>query len=116
MDSRFTMPISDARKKIYKISDEVQKPGVRFTLTERGKPRAIFMSYDEYDSMRETLEILSEPGIMNDIKRAEEEYKRGEYFTWEEVKKKLGWERALDETMLLRDKPKSNYKSKKKVK
>ncbi|MGB9660283.1 MAG: hypothetical protein ACPLY9_07220 [Nitrososphaerales archaeon] len=41
---------------------------------------------DEIDSLMESLEILSSnPKILKEIDKAIEQYKRGEYYTYEEV-------------------------------
>lgn len=73
MRAKTTIPITEARKRIFDIAEEVQKPGVYYTFTEKGRPKAVFMSYDEFDSLMETLEILSDPKIMKSIKQAEDE-------------------------------------------
>jgi hypothetical protein len=71
------------------------------------------MSYDEFDSLMETLEIMSDPELMKDIRKSEEEYKRGEYVTLDELKKELGYSSGA---FLLADKGKKKYKSDGKVK
>ncbi|MDD3734971.1 MAG: hypothetical protein PHO31_00635, partial [Candidatus Pacebacteria bacterium] len=67
-------------------------------------------SFEEFDSLMETLDILSDPTILDDIKKAEEEYKKGEYLTWEEVKGKLGFS-ANKEIFTLKEKPKKKYRA-----
>lgn len=91
MTIKNTLSISEARKKIFKIAEETQKPGNYYTFTENGRPKVVLMSAEEFDSLMETMEILSEPKIMANIEKAEEEYKKGEYITWDEMKKELGF-------------------------
>jgi len=91
MNTKTTLPISEARKKIFKIADEVQKPGNYYTFTEKGRPKAVLMSAEEFDSLMEDLEILGNPETMAEIKKAEEEIKRGEYITLDELKKELDY-------------------------
>ena len=55
-----TISITQARKKIFKISDDIQKTGSHYALTENGISKVIMMSSDEYDSWTETLEILKD--------------------------------------------------------
>ena len=78
MDSKTTISISEARKKIFDIAEQVQKPGVYYTFTENGRPKAVLMSAEEFDSLMEDMEILSNPEIMENIRKAEEEYKNGD--------------------------------------
>lgn len=114
MDSKTTLSISEARKKIFRIAQEVQKPSTFYTLTEKGRPKVVLMSAEEFDSLMENLEILSDPKIMANIKKAEEEFEKGEYQSWEEVKKELGLEREEKEIMIVREKPKKKYRTSRK--
>jgi len=92
MDTKTTLPISEARKKIFKIAEKVQKPATRYTLTEKGKPKAVVMSAEEFESWQETLEVIRDfPNLERDIKKAEGEYKKGKYTTLEEVLSKEGF-------------------------
>ena len=102
-----TITITEGRKELFKIAEEVQKPDTQYIFTIEGKPGVVLMSADEYDSLMETMEILSNPEIMRDIRQAEEDYKKGRNTSWEEVKKELV---LMKEPMLvLRDKSKKKY-------
>ncbi len=65
------------------------------------------MSADEYDSLMETMEILSNPEIMKDIRQAEKDYREGKYSSWEEVKKELAL--MKEPALALREKPQKKY-------
>ena len=112
MNTKTTLPISEARKKIFKIAEEVQKPSTYYTLTENGRAKAVIMSAEEFDSIMEDLEILSNPKIMEGIKQAEEEFKRGEYVTLDELKKELGYTDADLQPSFMMEKPKKPYSAK----
>ncbi len=102
MNTKTTLPISEARKKIFDIAKEVQKPSNYYTLTEKGRPKAVIMSVEEFESWQETLEVMREfPNLEKDIKEAEREYKKGDYVTLEEFLAKEGY--------VLRDKGKQKY-------
>jgi len=92
MDTKTTLPISEARKKIFKIAEKVQKPAVYFTLTEKGRPKVVVLSADEFESWQETLEVMRIfPKLEKDIEKAEKEYKRGRYLTLEDILSKEGF-------------------------
>lgn len=112
MNSKTTISITEARKRIFDIAEEVQKPNKVYTLTSGGKPKAVIMSAEEYDSLMEDLEILSNPETMENIRKAEEEYKNGECVSWEETKKLLGWDKFP--TSVVMDKSGQGYKVKSK--
>jgi len=92
MNSQTTLSVSEARKQIFKIIDQIEKTGLYFTLTEKGMPKAVIMSAEEFDSWQETLAVMKEfPDIKKDIKKAEEEYRKGRYITLEELLIKEGY-------------------------
>jgi len=113
MNTKTTLPISEARKKIFKIAEEVQKPSNYYTLTENGRAKAVIMSADDFESLMEDLEILSNPKIMASIKEAEEELKRGEYVTLDELMKEYGYTDSDLGAHMVREKPKKSYGAKK---
>ena len=92
MDTKTTLSISEARKKIFKIAEKVQKPATYYTLTEKGRPKVVVLSADEFESWQETLEVMRIfPKLGKDIERAEKEYKKGDYLTLEKVLSKEGF-------------------------
>ncbi len=83
MDIRTTLSVSEARKQIFTIIDQVEKLGARYTLTEKGKPKAVIMSAEEFESWIETLEVMNDwPDYKKDIKRIHNDIKTGKYKTY----------------------------------
>jgi prevent-host-death family protein len=83
IDSKTTISISEARKRIFEIADNVQSPNKVYTLTSDGKPKVVIMSAEEYESWLETMEVLTEfPDIQKDIAETEEAFDTGEYKNW----------------------------------
>lgn len=105
--------ISEARSRIFEIAKDAQRPGRHYTFTENGRPKVVLMSAEEYDSLMEDLEILKSPEIMANIKKSQEEYKRGEYVTLQALEKELGYTRLKSPELVLRDKSKKKYKVRK---
>ena len=86
MDAKNTISISEARKRIFEIADAVQKPDAHYTLTENGRPKAVIISAEEFESWQETMEVMRDfPDLHKDIAEAEREYARGAYSTLEEI-------------------------------
>jgi len=96
-----TLPATEARRNFFKILEKIDRPNRAYTITLDGKPKAVILSFDEYDSWLETLEILNDPKLMEEIKQADEEFARGEYVSLEEVLKEEGF--------VLADKPRKKY-------
>ena len=101
MNIKNILSITEARNNFFKITDQIKKNGSYFTLTEHGRPKGVIMSADEFDSWQETVEIMSDTKLMKEIKSADEDYKKGNYVTLEEV--------LAQEGFVLADKPKNKY-------
>lgn len=86
-----TLSITEARNKFPTLINDAKNKLDEYVITVNGKPAAILISHDEYESMQETLEILSDKKLMKELKEAEEDVKAGRVKDWEEVKKELGW-------------------------
>jgi len=92
MSSVTTIPITEARQRIFEIADLVQKASTHFTLTQHGRPKAVIMSAAEFESWRETLEVMRDfPDLKKDIAEAERDYKAGNYVTLDELWAKEGF-------------------------
>lgn len=91
MDVQTCLPISEARKQLFSIDELAQKPGRHFTLTKQGRPRLVVLSSDEYNSLIETMEVLSDPRALKRIQAAEAAYEKGDYVTLDELKGELGY-------------------------
>jgi len=46
---------------------------------------------EEYESLKETIELLSDKSLMRDLRRARKEMLEGKTIAWEEVKRRMGW-------------------------
>ena len=53
-----TLPITEAREKLTTLVDRAARLMEKYTITVKGKPKAVIISSEEYDSLQETLDIL----------------------------------------------------------
>ena len=84
-----TIPLTELRPKLPQILDRISKYFDRCVITRHGKPEAVLLSEEDYESLMETLEILSDTRLMKSIRKAEKELKEGKGIPWEKVKAKL---------------------------
>lgn len=105
MDTKTTLSISEARKRIFEIAEKVQKPDTYYILTENGRPKIVIMSAEEFESWQETFEVMRDfPDLKKDIEEVERDIKSGAYKnypTLEEIFAKEGY--------VLADKAKRTY-------
>ncbi|MBI4347018.1 MAG: type II toxin-antitoxin system Phd/YefM family antitoxin [Elusimicrobia bacterium] len=81
----YTLPSTEARKKLLSIVRDAGERYSRYVITHRGRPQAVVMSAEEYESWLETLEIMSSPSWMKAIAQGEREIKQGKWLSFEEV-------------------------------
>jgi prevent-host-death family protein len=62
-----TSSLTDARTNFSEIVDHVVSTGDEWTVTRHGRPVAVVIAFDEYESMIETLNILSDADTMDAI-------------------------------------------------
>jgi len=83
------LSITKARENLTTLVEKAHKLLDEYIITVNGSPAAVLMSAAEYESWKETVEILSNPEILRAIKEGEEDIKKGKVYDWEEVKKEL---------------------------
>ncbi len=84
-----TISVTKARSDFYDLVEQVSRKRKRIGITNKGETKAVLISLDELDSIEETLDILSDPNALKEIREAEKEYKKGNYYTLEEVMKEI---------------------------
>ena len=83
MNTKTTISTTEARKNLFKIVEDVASPATVYTLTERGRPKAVIMSADEYESWTETFEVLRDfPDIDKRMKETEKAFETGTWKKW----------------------------------
>ncbi|MDZ4178239.1 MAG: type II toxin-antitoxin system Phd/YefM family antitoxin [Coriobacteriia bacterium] len=83
-----TRSLADVKAHLSEIVDLVEGQHERVVITRRGRPAAVVMSVEDLESLEETLEILSVPGAVDEIRSAEREIDRGEYLSVAELRAK----------------------------
>ena len=105
--------ITEARGNIFDIAEKVQRHGNHYIFTENGKPKMVAMSADEYDSLMEDIFLASDPKFAAKMKKVDEEFARGEFTSWKDIKKELN---VKHRGLVVAEKPKHKYSAKKRKK
>lgn len=85
-----TISATNARAKLYDLIDEVVLSGKRIGITKRGESKVVLMSQEDLDSLEATLDVMSDPDLVQAIIQGKEDIKAGRWVAWEDVKKELG--------------------------
>ena len=83
------LPITKARENLTKMVTNAQKNLDEYIITVNGSPAAVLISADEYDSWKETNEIVSDPQLMKNIQEGEKDIQKGNIYDLEDVKNEL---------------------------
>lgn len=81
--------MADARNRLSELVAEVESTHERVTVTKHGHPAAVLISPDDLASLEETLDILSTPGALEQIREAEGEIARGQTFDEQTIRADL---------------------------
>ena len=72
-----TLPISEVKTKLPALVKGVAQRDDEIVITRKGRPAAVLLSMDEYEGLLETLDILSDPKLVQQLKRSEAYFRRG---------------------------------------
>jgi prevent-host-death family protein len=80
-----TLPVSEARDRLPDLVERVGRLQSRFIITRHGRPDAVLMGHDEFESWIETLEIMNDDEELNAIREGLADLAAGRSKTFEEV-------------------------------
>ena len=69
-----TMPISEVKTRLPELVSGVAEREEEIVVTRNGKPAAVLVNYDEYERLKDTLDVLSDPLLMKQIAESKEFY------------------------------------------
>ncbi len=78
-----TAPLTEIRDNLSEAIDEVTAAGSDLVVTRHGRPVAVVVSYEDYESLIETLNILSDSETMSALDEARSEAETGDLATLE---------------------------------
>ena len=81
--------ITQARQEITALPERLAKDPGAVAVTRRGKPVLAIMPWELYESIMETMEILSDEEQMKALRKSITEAQQGDLVSWDTVKKGL---------------------------
>ncbi|MHB1345639.1 MAG: type II toxin-antitoxin system Phd/YefM family antitoxin [Thermoleophilia bacterium] len=83
-----TLPLADVKARLSELVERVASEHDRVLITRRGRPAAVLMSPDDLEALEETLDLLSGPDAIGEIRRAEADLDAGLGFSAADVRAK----------------------------
>ena len=72
-----TLPISEVKARLPELVTSVQEREEEVVVTRNGRPAAVLVSYVEFEPLKETLDVLSDPSLMRQIEESRAFYASG---------------------------------------
>jgi antitoxin YefM len=89
-----TQSLAAVKAHFSQVIDEVAGTHERVTVTKNGSPVAVILAVEDYESLIETLEILSDPRAVAEIRQAESRMRKGEAYDEAQIRAALAARRA----------------------
>lgn len=81
-----TLPLAEAKAKLSRLVDRVAETDEEILITRNGRPAAVLVSPDEYESWKETRAVQSDRELIQEIRRGLRELRKGgRIYTLEEL-------------------------------
>jgi antitoxin YefM len=84
-----TQSLASVKAHFSQVIDDVAGTHERVTVTKNGSPVAVILAVEDYESLMETLEILSDRPAVADIHEAEQQMAQGQVYGEEQVREAL---------------------------
>jgi antitoxin YefM len=88
-----TQPLAAVKAHFSQVIDDVAGTHERVTVTKNGSPVAVILAVEDYESMMETLEILSDRQAVAEVREAEQQMAQGEVYSEDQVRAALAGRR-----------------------
>ena len=62
------MPLKDVKNRLSEVVDQVEREHDRVVITKHGRPAAVLVSIADLESLEETLDVLSRPKLIAQIR------------------------------------------------
>ncbi len=76
METKF-VPVTSLRPQLLKCISRAGKLGEEYVITKNGRPTAVIIGFDEWESWKETIELLSDSKALKRIKKNKAYFNRG---------------------------------------
>lgn len=62
------MSLADVKNRLSEVVERLEREHGRVVITKHGRPAAVVLSIEDLDSLEETLDVLSNAALMEDIR------------------------------------------------
>ncbi|MDR0959162.1 MAG: type II toxin-antitoxin system Phd/YefM family antitoxin [Propionibacteriaceae bacterium] len=80
-----TLAFTEAKDHLSQLIDDVHETHERVTITRRGRPEAVLVSPDDLEELEETIAVLANPRLREQIEESERAIAAGDTMTTAEM-------------------------------
>lgn len=84
-----TLSLTQARQDFPSLVNGAKTKLHEYIVTVKGAPAAVIISAAEYESWKETLDIMSDPGLLKAIRKGQHDIENGKYVSLQELEEAL---------------------------
>lgn len=86
------LPLADVKNRLSEVIERLEREHGRVIVTKHGRPAAVMLSVADLESLGETLEILSDPALLHEVRKGDRDVKsrRTERLSREELRAQRG--------------------------
>ena len=81
-----SIPIGEARKILTKLPEKLEKDKMAIAVTRHGTPVMALMSWEMFEAIEETLDIMGDPVLMDALRQGVQELEEGKLVPLEDIK------------------------------
>ena len=71
------MPLAEVKNRLSEVVDRLEREHGRIVITKHGRPAAVVLSIDDLDSLEETLDVMGNRAVLDDIQESLAELQTG---------------------------------------
>lgn len=71
------LPLAEVKNRLSEVIERLEREHGRVVVTKHGRPAAVMLSIDDLESLEETLEILANPRLREDIESGDRDLAEG---------------------------------------
>jgi prevent-host-death family protein len=64
------MPLADVKNRLSEVVERLEREHGRVVITKHGRPAAVVLSFEDLESLEETLDVMDSASLLADIREA----------------------------------------------
>ena len=84
-DFQQILPVTKVKRELLDLLKRMEKDEATIALTRNGEPVGVMMTLSRYESLMETIEILSDRTILESLKKSKKDFEEDKLFSHEDV-------------------------------